>query len=231
MTIDYRSGVSVGELCVYCSALLVGIYLTARPRYGRNPGWFYLILFCLARIIGPGMQLSTLHGPQHASLYEGYAILNNVAISPLELVILGTLSRLLNSIHKSYNTFLRVWMLYYIQAIVILGLILGIVGGIDAGNSFKQGNASGQHVFYPGSLNKAGSILLITSYVAIVITTALLSIFRSHIESGERDSSSQSSWRFHSFSCASSTPPSAHSATNPNLTFLTEILPSSSAWL
>ena len=146
-------------------------------------------------------------------------------------MIFGTLSRLLNSIHKSYNTFLRVWMLYYIQAIVILGLILGIVGGIDAGNSFKQGNASGQHVFYPGSLNKAGSILLITSYVAIVITTALLSIFRSHIESGERDSSSQSSWRFHSFSCASSTPPSAHSATNPNLTFLTEILPSSSAWL
>jgi hypothetical protein len=186
MTIDYCSGVSIGELCVYSPALLVSIYLTARPGFGRNSGWFYLILFCLARIIGPGMQLLTLHGTPHASLYEGYAILNNVAISPLELVILGTLSRLLDSIHKSYNTFLRVWMLYCIHAIVILGLILSIVGGVDAGNSFEQGNASGEHIFHPGSLNKAGSILLIISYVAIIVATALMSIFKSHIEPSEK---------------------------------------------
>jgi hypothetical protein len=185
MTLDYRSGLSVGEICIYSPAVLVGVYLAVRPGFGRNWGWFYLVLFCLARIIGPAMQLSTLHGPPKASLYEGYAILNNVAISPLQLLILGTLSRLLDSIHKTYNTFLKVWMLYIIYAAVVLGLILGIVGGIDAGNSFEQGNASGQHLFHPGSLNKAGSIILITCYVAIVAITALISIFKSHIERDE----------------------------------------------
>ena len=180
MALDYRSGLSVGELCIYSPAVLVGIYLAARPGFGRNWGWFYLVLFCLARIIGPAMQLSTLHGPPKASLYEGYAILNNVAISPLQLLILGTLSRLLDSIHKTYNTFLKVWMLYIIYAAVVLGLILGIVGSIDAGNSFEQ-----KHVFHPGTLNKAGSIILITCYVAIVAITALISIFKSHIEPGE----------------------------------------------
>lgn len=54
------------------------------------------------------MQLSTLHGPPKASLYEGYAILNSVAISPLQLVILGTLSRLLDAIHKTHNMFRKV---------------------------------------------------------------------------------------------------------------------------
>jgi hypothetical protein len=180
MTLDYRSGLSVGEICIYSPAVLVGIYLAARPGFGRNWGWFYLVLFCLARIIGPAMQLSTLHGPPKASLYEGYAILNNVAISPLQLLILGTLSRLLDSIHKTYNTFLKVWMLYIIYAAVVLSLILGIVGGIDAGNSFEQ-----KHVFHPGTLNKASSIILITCCIAIVAITALISIFKSHIEPGE----------------------------------------------
>ena len=131
------------------------------------------------------MQLSTLHGPPHASLYEGYAILNNVAISPLELVILGTLSRLLDNIHKAYKTFLRTFMLQIIQVIVVLGLILGIVGGVDAGNSFEEANANGQHVFHPGPLNKAGSILLVSCYVAIVVITVFISLLRSHIESTE----------------------------------------------
>jgi hypothetical protein len=185
MTLDYRSGLSVGEICIYSPAVLVGIYLAARPGFGRNWGWFYLVLFCLARIIGPAMQLSTLHGPPKVSLYEGYAILNNVAISPLQLLILGTLSRLLSSIHKTHNLFLKVWMLYVIYMAIVLGLILGIVGGIDAGNSFEQVNASGQHVFHPGPLNKAGSIILIACYVAIVAVTALITIFKSHIEPGE----------------------------------------------
>lgn len=185
MTIDYRSGVSIGELCVYIPALFVGIYLATRHGFGRNSGWLYLIMFCLARTIGPAMELATISRPTNVNLYEGYAILNNVAISPLELAFLGTLSRLLDSIHKTYNTFLRTWILQFIQVVVIVGLILGI-GGVDAGSSFEQPNASGQHVFHPGSLNKAGSILLILCYVAIVAFTVLISFFMSHVEAGEK---------------------------------------------
>jgi hypothetical protein len=181
--LDYRSGVSVGEICVYVPALLVGIYLISRSGFGRNSGWIYLILFFLARIVGPGMELYTIGRPPKTSLYEGYAILNSVAISPLELLIVGTLIRILDSIHKTYNTFLRSWMLHIIEVVVTVGLILGIVGGVDAGNSFET---SANHIFHPGPLSKAGSIMLITCYVIIVVITALISIFRSQIEPGEK---------------------------------------------
>jgi hypothetical protein len=186
MTIDYRSGVSIGELCVYVPSFFVGIYLATRQGFGRNSGWLYLILFCLARTIGPALQLAAISWPKNAKLYEGYAILNSVAISPLELVILGTLSRLVDNIHKTYNTFLRTWVLQFIQVLVIVGLILGIIGGVDAGNSFEQPNTSGEHVFHPGSLNEAGSILLIVCYVAIIALTAIISVFMSHLEAGEK---------------------------------------------
>jgi hypothetical protein len=185
MTIDYRGGVSIGELCVYIPSLFVGIYLATRHGFGHNSGWLYLILFCLARIIGPSLQLATINDPTNTSLYIGSAILNNVAISPLELTILGLLSRLLDNIHKTYNTFLSTRMLQFLQIVTIVGLILGIVGGVDAGNHFVQTTASGR-VYHPGSLNKAGSIHLIVSYVAIVAFTALISIFVSHAEAGEK---------------------------------------------
>ena len=100
-------------------------------------------------------------------------------------MILGTLSRLLDGIHKTHNMFLKVWILYIINMAIVLGLILGIISGIDAGNSFGQANASGQHIFHPGPLNKAGSSILITCYVTIVPVTALISIFKSHIRPGE----------------------------------------------
>ena len=41
MTVDYRTGFSIAELCVYTPALLVGIFLAVRPGFGHNYGWFY----------------------------------------------------------------------------------------------------------------------------------------------------------------------------------------------
>jgi hypothetical protein len=116
----------------------------------------FLIVFCLARIIGPAMQLAEIKSPQDAALYEGSAILNNVGFSPLTLAALGLLSRLLDSINKSHNTLVKPNMLRIIELLVLVGLILGIVGGVDAASAYEK-----TLKYTPGSLNKAGTALMI----------------------------------------------------------------------
>lgn len=181
MTLTYRNAVSIAELVGYIPAAFIATYLAFRHGFRGSSGWLYLIAFSLARIIGPCMQLATIKSPDNISLYVGSAVLNVIGLSPLQLATLGLLTRLLTSIHKSYNTFLHAGMFHVIQLIIVVGLILGIVGGIDAGNVFQT---TGQ--YHPGSLNKAGTSLLIVSYGLIVIFTAAIGMFISHAEAGEK---------------------------------------------
>lgn len=102
------------------------------------------------------MQLAEIKSPQDAALYEGSAILNNVGFSPLTLAALGLLSRLLDSINKSHNTLVKPNMLRIIELLVLVGLILGIVGGVDAASAYEK-----TLKYTPGSLNKAGTALMI----------------------------------------------------------------------
>jgi hypothetical protein len=181
MTIGYREGVSIGEIGIYCPALLIAIYLSVRHGFGRSAGWFFLIIFCLARIIGAAMQLATISSPTNISLYTGYAILQNIGLSPLMLATLGLQSRLLDNINRTHRTIINTQFLKLIELVITVGLILGIVGGVNASDSFSKTGT-----FTPGSLNKAGTSLFIVSYVAIVISTILLSMSVSHASHGEK---------------------------------------------
>lgn len=127
------------------------------------------------------MQLAEISNPREQALYEGSAILNNVGFSPLTLAALGLLSRLLDSINKTHHTFVQPRMLRIIELLVLVGLILGIVGGVDAANDYVK---SGR--YQPGSLNKAGTALMIIAWVLLAIATALTSFSVSHAEHGER---------------------------------------------
>jgi len=181
MTITYHNGVSITEIVVYVPCLLIAILVSIRHGFGRNSGFIFLIVFCLARIIGPCMQLATISQPKNTSLYTGSAILQNVGFSPLELASLGLLSRALENINKSHRTLINTSMLKFVELIILAGLILGIVGGVNASDDFiKTG------VYQPGSLNKAGTALLIVSYVAIIIATVITFFSISHAEAGEK---------------------------------------------
>ena len=127
------------------------------------------------------MQLAEISNPTDASLFEGSAILQNVGLSPLMLATIGLLSRLLDSIHRSKRTMLHSSMFHLIHLIIIIGLILGIVGGINAANDFIS---SGRYT--PGALSKAGTALFIVAYVAIVIFVLFMSFHVSHAEKGEK---------------------------------------------
>jgi hypothetical protein len=181
MTLDYRNGVSIAEIVVYVPALAIAIFLAIRHGFRRNAGWMFLIIFCLARIIGPCMQLATISNPTSISLYTGSAILQNIGLSPLELAAIGLLGRLLESINRSHKTIISSRGFKLIELIITIGLILGIVGGVNAASTVGQ-----TFKYQPGSLNKAGTALFIVSWVAIVLATIFISFHVSHAEPGEK---------------------------------------------
>jgi hypothetical protein len=60
----YRNGVgvSIAEIVFYVPSLCIAGLLAFRHGLGRNAGWLFLIIFCLARIIGPAIQLAEKSG-------------------------------------------------------------------------------------------------------------------------------------------------------------------------
>jgi hypothetical protein len=181
MTIDYRNGVAIGEIVFYVPVLAVAILLAIRHGFGRSSGWFYLIIFGLVRIVGACFQLATIGNPTNTDLYIGVSILQNIGLSPLELTSLGLLSRVLSSINRSQPTIVTPRILRLVQVIVMVGLILGIVGGIDASSSLAKTG-----VYVVQSISKVGLGLFIGSFVIIVIVTILISFSVSHAEHGEK---------------------------------------------
>jgi hypothetical protein len=178
--IGYREGVAIGELVVYVPALSIAIFLAVKHGFGRSAGWFFLIMLSLARIIGAAMQIAIVSNPTSISLYTGSAILTNTGFSPLMLATLGLLSRLLDSINRSKKTIINTQMLKLIELIIVVGFILGIVGGTEAGTNFSKTGT-----FVPSALNKAGTALLVVSFAITVIFIAIVSFDSPHAEAGE----------------------------------------------
>lgn len=179
--LDYRDGVAIGELCAYFPVLAVAVLLAVRHGFGRSSGWFFLIVFSLVRIIGACFELATISNPTNVSLYTGLAILDSIGLSPLELTSLGLLSRIISSINKSHTTFVQHFHMKAIQIVVMVGLILSIVGGIDASNEL-----SSTGVYTPQPLSKVAMALYIIAYLLIIVTTITLSFSVSHAEHGEK---------------------------------------------
>lgn len=179
--INYKSGVAIGELVVYFPVLAIAVFLAVRHGFGRSSGWLYLIIFALVRIIGSCFQLATINDPTNISLYTGVAILQTIGLSPLELCSLGLLSRIISSINKGQPIFLQAYHMKLIQTIVMVGLILSIVGGIQASKDLSK-----THVYTPQSLSQAAIGLFIASYVLIVASTIIISTSVSHAELGEK---------------------------------------------
>jgi len=179
--ITYRDGVAIGELVFYFPALVIAVILAIRHGFGRSSGWLFLIVFSLVRIIGSCFQLATISNPTSTWLYTGIAILENVGLSPLELTLLGLLSRIISSINKTHSTFIQHYHMKLIQIIVMIGLVLSIIGGIDASS-----NLSSTGVYTPQTYSKIAVGLFIASYVLLAATTIILSFSVPHAEHGEK---------------------------------------------
>jgi len=119
--------------------------------------------------------------PGSNSLSTGSIILQTIGLSRLMLASLGLLSRAADSINRSYQGLINSRMLKLIQIVITVGLILAIVGGINASNDLSSGGS-----YHPGTLSKAGTVLLIVSYGGIVLAIIMMSFSVSHAEPGEK---------------------------------------------
>jgi len=182
MKITHRNIVSIVEVAVYVPCLLTAIFLAIRHGFGKSAGWYFLVVFSLARTIGPSMQIATSSYPTSTALYTGYTILQSVGLSPLFLATLGLLSRLLESINRSHKALLSTLAIKLIELVLLVALILGIVGGIDASDNLAKNGG----VYKVPTISKVGSALFIASFAAIVVSTILLSFSVRHAEPGEK---------------------------------------------
>jgi len=117
-------------------------------------------------------QPSTLHGS---------TILQTIGLSPLQLAAIGLLSRVLESINKTRHTLVNTKVLKFVELLITVALILGIVGGIDASDNLETTG-----VYKLGTKSKVATALFVVSYVAIVIITIITSFSISHAEPGEK---------------------------------------------
>lgn len=180
MTIAYRNGVEIGELIVYIPSLFLSTLLAFRQGFGRSSGWYFLIVFCLARVIGSCMSLAAISSPS-VSLFTGSLILQNVGLSPLILTTLGLLSRVLEIINRNTHTFVQPRLLKLVELLMLVSLILGIVGGTNASHSYTT---TGKWI--PGTESKISEILSIVAFMSLLIITILTSFSISHAENGEK---------------------------------------------
>lgn len=95
MAISYRHGISILELIFYTPAIFVALLLAFRHGFRKSSGWYYFIIFSLARIVGSCCYLATISYPTSTDLYIAYAVCSSVGVGPLLHANTGLLSRML----------------------------------------------------------------------------------------------------------------------------------------
>lgn len=93
MSIDYRHGISILEIIVYSPTLFVALWMAFHHGFKKSSGWYFFVVFCLARIIGAACYLATIAAPSNVNLYITWAVCTSLGISPLLLASCGLLSR------------------------------------------------------------------------------------------------------------------------------------------
>jgi hypothetical protein len=177
MTLTTRNRISIAELAVYIPSLLLALFLFLRHGPSRNAAWFFLLLFSLIRICGAALQLDTIREPLSIPINTAALILQNMAISPLMLMTLALMGRVLGGMRRAGRggeVWLKPLMLRVVQIIVVLGLVLGIVGGVKAGNTFSK---TGR--FQMQIEGKAGLGLICAGYALLLVVWGTMTYYAS----------------------------------------------------
>lgn len=168
MALSYRDGIAVAELICYCPSAIIGIYLTVINEF-HTTGWIDIFLFSAIRIVGSAIQLEAKNHPGTTKFYTIASIMNSIGLAPLQAGSLGLLNRLSENIGGKNRSQAEKSIFRLVQTVIIAGLVLGVVGGIKAGNGIKENGT-----FAIGSLGKIGTGLLIGAFAATLIVAANL---------------------------------------------------------
>jgi len=179
--LTYRNGVFIAVLILYVPALAIAVFLAVRHGIRQSPIWRLMIIFTLARVLSAAFELATITSPTNDSLYAGYVILLNIALSPLLLVGLQLLVRVTESISKAHTIWLSKRHIKVLQLLVTIGLVLGIAGG-----TITEENWGDTGIFNPSPVSKASTIIFIVVFVGQCAVTGILSRSISYAEPREK---------------------------------------------
>ncbi|KAJ9156634.1 hypothetical protein NKR23_g1201 [Pleurostoma richardsiae] len=182
-TLTIRNRISVAEICFYAPTLLAAVFLAVRHGLGRNAAWVYLGIFSIVRLSGAALELATIAHPLNIDIHTAAMIFQNIGISPLMLVMMGLVGRMLASIRRGgrRRTAVGPGELRLVQMLIFLGLVLVIAGGVKAGNQFKKT----LHFQLPVE-GEAGLGLIISGFGLLTMAALYVSVLASHIAPGER---------------------------------------------
>lgn len=188
MTLTIYNDISIIQLVFFFPSLAVAATLSYRHGFRRSSGWIYLVLLSLMRIIGASMELATISQPDSSSLAIGAQTLQNIGLSPLILTLLGLITRTYLSIpERKRPSIPNGRILHLLQLVVVVGLILSIVGGVNTGTQVGNALENGQPITYSvSSESKAGIALMIVGYVLLVLSALVLGTCLSAIADGEK---------------------------------------------
>lgn len=181
MGLTLRNKISITQIAYYSPLFFVAVFLFFRHGWGRNAAWFYLCGFSLIRIASSSLQLATIDHPLDVDINTAGLILQNVGISPLILVVMCLLGRVLASLRGEPSADngrkkipLRPVFLRAVQSIILVGLILAIVAGVKAGDEFEK-----TLQFILPAEGKWGLGFIIAGYVLLLLATGFISYYAS----------------------------------------------------
>lgn len=188
MSLTIYNKISIIQLVFFLPALAIAVILAYRHGIRRSSGWVYLVILALMRIIGASMQLATISSPDNTSIATGSQILQNIGLSPLILVLLGLITRIYIGIPENKRpTIPNGQVLRLLQLLVVIGLILSIVGGINTSDQVVKDLQNGTAITYTvSSESKAGVALLIVGYVLLLLSALVMASKLSSIVDGEK---------------------------------------------
>lgn len=164
------------EMVVYIPGLVIALLLGFRHGFGRSAGWYFFILFSLARLIGNGCYLGTINSPDNENLYIAYGVCNAIGLSPLIMGLLAAQSRVNDSIYRKTGSAYWPMIFRIISLGALVAMILSIVGMTTA-SSLTGG--------LDNPKTKAGMIIYIVILATVLVLTFLLWVRYSGIEQGE----------------------------------------------
>jgi len=156
--LDIYGKLAAAEIAFYFPVWVVTTVLVVRHGLRRDAGWVFLWVFSMVRIADGALFIAAEETkPVNTSLYEAAYILQAVGLSPLLLATIGFLGLVGQHAYSENNGMRRSFRL--IAIVITLGLVLAIVGGVQA----SDGHSAGL------DLRKAGYILYAVAWLLIVI--------------------------------------------------------------
>ncbi|KAI0142949.1 hypothetical protein GGR57DRAFT_484931 [Xylariaceae sp. FL1272] len=181
MALTERHGISIAQLVIYIPTLIIGILLCIRHGFGRNAGFFFLIIFSLARALGAALDLATLAQPHNLSIYFGAFTLQSIGLAPLILMLLALDNRVLAQVERVTTIPVSSRQVRFVNLILLVALILSSIGGSDSGNAYADTG-----VYTVSDLTKAGIALTIVGFGILALLTIAIAFNVSHVEAGEK---------------------------------------------